>query len=285
MDEIVSSESSMSSRVIEAMLRQRGFCFDSDADLAGVLLPIPGTEEQLDRYYRLLQRYSFRIFLRDVIKFGPVLAKADLLHYCSPAKVDRYLGALLDLGIIVPEAPGFRLGTEKVHSFGDTLEFHLAQIFRREFLAPATWRVKLHGLRPGGDFDLLAVLSGRLTFVEVKSSPPKNIHQDTITEFLRRYQVLRPDLGILFIDTHLRLADKINKMMCRGLQELSSSTPTEPLALKRGLFLIQPGLYTMSAKPDIALNLRACLRHFFTDQRAQAGRPGQKDLKNQANWG
>lgn len=264
MDETISSGRSMSSGVIEAMLRQRGFCYDSDADLTGVLLPIPGTEEQLDRYYQLLQRYSFRIFLRDVIKFGPLVSKRDLLHYCSPRKVDRYLSALIELGMITPEASGFRLGTENVHSFGDTLEFHLAQIFRREFLAPATWRVKLRGLRPGGDFDLLAVLSGRLTFVEVKSSPPKNIHQESITEFLRRYQALSPDLGILFIDTHLRLPDKINKMMCWGLQELSSPTPTEPLALKRGLFLIQPGLYTLSAKPDIALNLRACLRHYFT---------------------
>jgi len=50
---------------LDILLKRRGFRAFSQNPRDDLLLP---AEEFLDDYYRLLHRYSFRLFIRDVIK-------------------------------------------------------------------------------------------------------------------------------------------------------------------------------------------------------------------------
>lgn len=257
----------VNSHIIEAALKQRGFVYRSDSPTDSVLLPRPISRESLDQYYQQLKRYSFRLFLRDVIKYSTNFTRSDLLHYCSPRKTENYLNLLVEMGMVTSNQEGcYTLVADNIKNFGDTLEFYIAQVMGREFLAPAAWRVQLQDVTVGGDFDLITLLSGQLVLMEIKSSPPKNVHQKVVNEFLKRCQLLHPDLAIFFIDTHLRLTDKINKMVKWGLEQPGGTTVLEPVRLQRGLFSYGSGLYTMNSKPGIAINLRSCLRHFFSQR-------------------
>ncbi len=56
---------------------------------------------------------------------------------------------------------------------------------------------------------MVALLEGWLVYMEVKSSPPKNIEGDEVHAFLARLKDLLPHLALFFVDTELRLKDKI----------------------------------------------------------------------------
>ncbi len=65
----------------------------------------------------------------------------------------------------------------------------------------------------GGDFDVIAAAEGKLVYLELKSSPPKNLTVAEVGAFFDRLQVLRPDLALFVVDTALRLSDKILPML------------------------------------------------------------------------
>jgi len=252
---------------VPTVLRQRGFRYGGGSPLERVILPNPPTEEAIDQYVHLLGRYSFRIFLRDVIKFREGFRETDLLHYCSTRKVRIYLAFLAGWGIISPMADHtYRLNNPAVYSFGDTLEWYVAQLFQREFAMPASWDVQLLDLPSRGDFDVIAVADRELIYVETKSSPPKNIHQENVAGFFTRLDALKPALAIFLVDTHLRLEDKINVMVRAEFDARPGGTEAPPAVLKKirkGIFRIAENLFVISTKPSVLSNLRTCLRLFF----------------------
>ncbi|MCR4438207.1 MAG: hypothetical protein QHJ34_04090 [bacterium] len=257
---------------IRTIISQRGLRYAGDSPLDNVLLPEPADPQACQEFLRFMKRYSFRLLLRDVIKYRAGFRAEDLLHYCSPRKAQRYVDYLLRARVIAPgeSQDTFRLRNQAVYSFGDTLEWYVAQLFAQAFAATVGWDVKVYDLPAGGDFDVVALLGELLVYVETKSSPPKNIHQPVVAAFFDRVEALAPDVAIFLVDTHLRLADKINKMVRHELRRRTGGQATVNLRpLRRGVYAASAGLFVINGKPDLTLNLRLCLRHFWAQRARQ----------------
>lgn len=240
------------------MLKRRGFKILSSDPVENLILP--GIDKNSDDdIYGMLKKYSFRIFIRDAIKNRRSFSKDGLMRYSTAEWVQRYIDFLIEKGIA--EAIGgsnYRLKQQGVSSFGDTLEWLMAKIFEKEFGCPAMWGVKLAGLPAGGDYDVLACVEGGLVYVEVKSSPPKNVEIAEVRAFLSRAQALKPSMAIFFEDTQLRMFDKIVPLF----EEALEGRDFKITRLQGELFAVNDLLYIMNSDPDMVTNLNACLgRH------------------------
>jgi len=253
---------------LKGMLRRRGldmFRFNPQSHL---LLPPIRTEEAQTRFYDLFKKYSFRLFLREVLSGGSPFRVADVVRYSSLRTGEKYLRALMELGIVeILAGEDYRLLELPPVSLGPTLEWFLAEIFRKEFSSPALYGLRCKGTRCGGDFDVVSAMESRLIYMEVKSSPPKNIAGDEVHEFFGRLEDLQPHLAFFFVDTELRLKDKIVPLFeAEGGAARFPNTDGAGRAEKIGdeIFFLKPALYLLGSKRSIPGNLQLCFRHFFT---------------------
>ncbi len=153
-------------RTVRAALRRRGLFWEGERDPTPLLVPDGAAR---DRHYELLGHYSYRLFLRDVLKQRDDLRPACLRRYVGPPVAARYLRFLADAG------HGLRIA-------------HAAH---------------------GGDYDVIACTEGEVVYVETKSAPPRQIVQEEVGAFLDRVDTLRPDLALFLADTTLRMRDKL----------------------------------------------------------------------------
>jgi hypothetical protein len=114
---------------------------------------------------------------------------------------------------------------------------------------------------------VLSAMESRLVYMEVKSSPPKNIEGDEDHEFFDRLEDLQPHLALFFVDTELRLADKIVPFFEAERRGRSSwmdryLPPLEKIGDE--IFLAGPSLYLLGSKRSLVRNLAVCFRHFLT---------------------
>ena len=79
-----------------------------------------------------------------------------------------------------------RMKKRPVRSFGVTLEWYIAEIFKRAFGSEAVWGVKFRRPSVGGDYDVIAKFDSSFLYAEVKSSPPRQIYDREISAFLDR---------------------------------------------------------------------------------------------------
>ena len=245
-----------------AMLQRRGLLPFRLAGRRSLLLP--RDPSQIDAYYHRLAHYSFRLVLRDLIAH-PGAPAERLTTFCSPATITRHLAFLERLGTVEPWEAGFRL-TASVRSFGGTLEWFVAELLRRECAAQTLWGVRVKGRETGGDYDVLAQVEHELVYVEVKASPPKHVDQRDVAAFLSRTADLAPHVAIFFVDTELRMLDKIVPLFEAGLAARSSvsSRVAEPvLRLRDELFHIDRRIFIVNSKRDIAKNFKDCLRAYW----------------------
>lgn len=237
------------------MLRRRGF-------EAALLNPVehlffpPGLPAGvLDELYAMLRRYSCRIFIRDIIKRKEAFKADDLIKYATRAWAQEQLARLHAMGVIEPKGKGaYRLKSRTVFSFGDTLEWLVANIFEREFSCPALWGVRLAGAEAGGDYDCIANVEGKLIYVEAKSSPPKNVEEVEVNAFLKRTEALCPDAAIFLEDTRLRMKDKVEPFFAGLLKG------KEIERLQGETFAIERKVFVTNSNPDLATNLAFCVR-------------------------
>ena len=96
---------------------------------------------------------------------------------------------------------------------------------KREFDAEAVWGVKFRRPKVGGDYDVLARVDGDLFYLEVKSSPPKQIYDSEVAAFLDRVDDLAPENRMFLMDTELRMKDKIVPMFEQELAERMEQPP------------------------------------------------------------
>ena len=256
------SGASTDDRVIREMLTRRGFQCDVRSPLDSVLLPEPFDEKAEKEFYEYLKKYSFRIFLRDVINHREGFREKDLVRYCSEDVVREYLAYLVRCGIAMEGGEGFRLVNQGIYSFGDTLEWFVASIFRREFHSPAAWIVRVLDSGLGGDYDVIARVESKMVFVETKSSPPKNIHNEQINAFLERVDALMPNFVFFLVDTHLRMEDKILKLFDEELEKRYKKKFGIEKLYNR-IFYTRRNIFIINSKPDVVGNIRLGLRHFF----------------------
>lgn len=245
------------------------------------------TSDSIDQFYNYLHRYSFRLFLRDLLEFQPILALTDLTRYCSPGAARRYLRNLQNLGIIRErDNERFELLVDFVPNFGETLEWYLSEILRREFEAPASYRVVLKNGGVGGDYDVLALINDKLLYVEVKSSPPKAVDNAQVKNFLSRIRDLLPDLAFFFEDTHLRMKDKIVRLFEEELARRYGRFAAENFPVVRlqdELFHINHCVYIVNSKRGTARNFRICIRDAVEFQLKQSGMPLSPRLTGETN--
>jgi hypothetical protein len=258
-------------------LRQRGLRVKRCAPWSQTLLP-SHSPAQLDRVYSALGQYSIRLLLRDLIRDRSRIELARLCHHLPRDLVRSHLLALRRLGVVrgrvasggsAPggrRAPALRLAAEGADSFGDTLEWYVAEILRREFAIPALWGVTLEDTPHGGDFDVLALPGGRLAYLEVKSAPPKHVEEPEVSAFLDRIEDLGPDMALFLEDTTLRMADKIVPLFESALASRPRWAPlaaARPRRLRHEIFEVGNRIFIVNSDPDLTYNLGLCLAGFF----------------------
>ena len=244
---------------VRMMLKRRGFSILKENPTEYLIFPPDMDPEDVSQFYELMKKYSFRLFLRDVIKSRHTFGVEELVKYSTREWVERYIELLLCLGLVERLDDGYRLKREEVFSFGDTLEWFVSMVFEWEFGADTLWGVRLGGVECGGDFDVIAGFEGRLVYVEVKSSPPGNIEEENVVEFIKRVETLKPDAAIFLNDTRLRMKDKIVPFFESYFEKRGPKAER----LRGELFGIKDRLFITNSAPDIVSNIGFCLERYL----------------------
>jgi hypothetical protein len=254
---------------VEVLLRQRGFPVLS-AGVDNRMLPLPSTPGHMrDAFYDLMRRYSFRLFLRDLILLPENVDVTSLTRYCSRKTVQSYLKRLMPMGIVaVDSGASYRFLPRHIVSFGPTLEWYVGEVFQREFLAPSLSNLRLEHTRFGGDYDVVTIIAGRLIYVEVKSSPPRGIEQRSVDAFLNRLRDLQPHIAIFLVDTELRMLDKLVPLFDEALKAHRGEKEAKPIGrVVDEIFQIGHTVFITNSRKGIYSNMRVCLRHAFHHQK------------------
>jgi hypothetical protein len=244
---------------LDVLLKRRGFRIFKQAPSGNLLLP---AEEFLDGYYGMLCKYSFRLFIRDVIKHHNFFQAENVTRYATAGVTADYLRYILSIGLIAETGDGYRLARRPVKSFGETLEWYVAEILKREFCFESIWGVKFKRPCIGGDYDVLGRFNGSVVYIEVKSSPPKQIYAAEISAFLDRVSDLFPEIAVFFMDTELRMKDKIVPMFEEELAK-KNALPSVVTRMEKELFQIEGRIFIINAKDSIERNLEKVLNSYF----------------------
>jgi hypothetical protein len=241
---------------LDSLLALRGFRIYKKEPSEDLLVP---ANEYAESFYEELKRYSFRLFLRDVIKHQNSFTVSDVSRYATETVSARYIDFLLKAGLSEELSDGvFRLKKLPIKSFGETLEWFIAELIRTEFGAETVWGVKFRRPHVGGDYDLIAKVGTGILYMEIKSSPPKQIYDREVSAFLKRVHDLAPEVSIFFVDTELRMADKIVPMFESELQLFYGSLiPIQRLV--KELFHIKNRIYIINSKGGISSNVETVL--------------------------
>ena len=259
----VEALSSLTRHPVEKLLWQHGFPVISHGGGAQLLFPPGMGNLSLSHFYRMMKRYSFRLFIRELIQSPEGSDFGALTRYCSTGAVRSYLQTLAGLGIVAFNGEGYRLA-RKVPSFGRTLEWYVCEILRREFLAPALFNVKLENTLSGGDYDVISTVAGRPVYVEVKSSPPRGVERQAVEAFLGRVRDLCPAMAVLLVDTELRMSDKLVPLLSGGLERAGNRGLDWAVErLVNEVFHVRHSIYVTNSRNGIYSNLRTCFRDFL----------------------
>lgn len=254
-------------QIVEAMLRRRGFSTVKHTPREDLVLPPGCSKEAEDEFYRLMKKYSFRIFLRDLITYCHAPKPELLTRYCSKRTVQDYLSTLLQYNILRQiSSSRYEFTGSHIPRFGDTLEWFVAKVMQREFSCPASWGNLLKNSDTGGDYDVITSVEGHFAYIEVKSSPPKHIDIPEVRAFVDRVQTLQPDFAIFLEDTHLRMKDKLVVMFEQEIQRRYGESAQQGYPVRRlhnEIFSINNIIFITNTKPDIVSNIGICLKQFF----------------------
>ena len=244
---------------LDQMLSRRGFIVYKKNPADDLIVPEKAYDSAL---YEKLKKYSFRLFLRDVIRFQDHFSFYNVTRFTTRRISENYTHFLLNSGIAQRHYSGFRLIKRPVKSFGQTLECFTARLIRNAFQAETLWGVRFKKRKVGGDYDLLALIDNRLFYMEIKSSPPKQIYDSEIDAFLNRTDDLSPDIAVFFVDTELRMKDKIVPMFEDALRRIyGRALPVSRII--RALVHINRKIYIINAKTGIVANIDTVLRFYW----------------------
>ncbi len=253
------------SPVVRALL-QRGLAVSECCIEERTFLPFLSSARKREDFCRLLHSYAFRLFLRDILVLRDRYLPERLGPFFTPGSVEEMAAQAERLGLLRRLRGGtFRFLAEAVTDFGDTFEWYVSEILRRQFQADVLWGVTIPGLSCGGDFDVLALLSGKLLYLEAKTSPPKHIEQKEMHAFVARVSTLSPDIAVLIVDTHLRMKDKLVPLLSEALRE-DGVEDREMVRVEKETFGWGGRLFLTNSKRDIGGNLALCLRSYFLDR-------------------
>jgi len=245
------------------LLKRRGFLIYKKEPSEDLLIP---AKRHINRFYQMLYKYSFRLFLRDVIKHQEKFTLEDVTRYASAGVTSSYLEHLLSVKLVRKKTGGYILPRRPIRSFGTTLEWYAAEVLKQEFGAEVVWGVKFRRPKVGGDYDVIARIDSSLFYLEVKSSPPKQIYDREIAAFLDRVDDLAPEVAVFLMDTELRMKDKIVPMFEAEFAR-RYAYPPETVRIERELFQVMDRIFIINAKEDIVQNIRTVLSRYYRMRR------------------
>lgn len=252
---------------VERLLKMRGIQVFRKNPIDHLFFPPDLSDSYKNYFYEMMKKYSFRLVLRDMIKYQSQFQVQDLTHYCSFRMAQEYCRRLCDMGMISRIGKGkYRIQNLPIFSFGPTLEWFIAEMFKKEFASPAIYSVSVKNTSAGGDFDVIASWNRRLVYVEVKSSPPKGVEQKEISTFFSRMNDISPEVAILFEDTQLRMKDKLVVLFEEELVKRYGKEAKRLYPVKRlyeELFHIKDHIFIINSKKDVVENFKFCLRHYL----------------------
>jgi hypothetical protein len=241
-------------------LRRRGLRWNGERDPTPLLVPRAAAARA--RHRALLAHYSYRLFLRDVLKHPGDLRPGQLARYVTAAVAARYLRELGRARLVVPAGRGsWRLRDPRICSFGSTLEWYVAELLAREFGCAAAAGLRIPRAPHGGDYDVVASAEGEVVYVETKSAPPRQVTEEQVGAFLDRVDTLHPDLAIFLCDTTLRMRDKLVPLfaVAAGRRGIIG----DAVRLERETWRVGPEVYLTNAEPDLPRALGTCLAAHF----------------------
>jgi len=252
---------------VEKMLNMRGIKLFRKNPIDRLFFPSDFSPLDKTRFYEMMKKYSFRLVLRDVIKYQDGFRIQDLTRYCSPKVVQGYCNLLCEMGAITRNGRGrYRTRISPLYSFGPTLEWFIAEMFQREFSSPAIYGVSVKNTPSGGDYDVMTSWNQRLVYVEVKSSPPKGVERSEISTFFSRMDDLLPEVAFFFNDTQLRMKDKLVVMFEEELERRYGRESKTLYPVKRlieELFHVQNRIFIVNSKKGVVENFQYCLKHYL----------------------
>ncbi|MEW6366975.1 MAG: hypothetical protein AB1714_20290 [Acidobacteriota bacterium] len=212
-------------------------------------------EAAADQLARQLDSYAFRLFLRGAIQRWEGFRPGETTRYLQAPQSRAYAEWLVKAGL------ASRLSTDRyrlirgARSFGGTLEWYVARELRRRLQFDVASGLKTHAKGVGGDLDVVAAAEGKLVYIELKSSPPRNITAPEICAFFDRVGRLRPHVSLFVVDTALRLTDKILPMLVAELERRGGGVEIEPRRVERELWALTAHLYAVNARGDLISNI------------------------------
>ena len=247
---------------LDILLKRRGFKVYKKESSEDLLLP---EKKYMNIFYEKLKKYSFRLFLRDVIKHQNFFTIDKVARYATKEITSQYIDFLLKANLTESTAKGYRLKKRPIKSFGETLEWFIARLIEKEFESETIWGVKFKRPKVGGDYDLIAKIDSSILYMEIKSSPPKQIYDKEIAAFLKRVEDLSPEVSIFFMDTELRMKDKIVPMFEAELQRHYKKSVSVERIVKE-LFHINKKIFIINSKDSITANIRTVLNFKWHDK-------------------
>jgi hypothetical protein len=224
-------------------------------------LPFPEDldEEIAAQLSELLGHYAFRLFLRGAIQKGQGFAPEEATQYQKRAQSRKCAESLVRLGLAERTSQGCYRLRWAAKSFGGTLEWYVARELRRRLGFDVAPGVKFHARGVGGDLDVVAAAEGKLAYLELKSSPPKNLSVGEVVAFFDRVYLLRPEVTLFVVDTALRLSDKVLPMLVTELEHRGGGTQVTPRRIERELWALTPHLYAVNGKLNLMANIGRAL--------------------------
>lgn len=240
-----------------AMLARRGL----RPSKAHLDVPFPENleEEKADRFTELLAHYAFRLFLRGAILHPEGFAPEEVTQYLKKSQSKVYAESLVKQGLAERMPQGRYRLLRSAKSFGGTLEWYVARELGLRFGFDVAAGIRFHARGVGGDLDVVAAAEGKLAYLELKSSPPKNLESREVAAFFDRVQLLRPDITLFVVDTALRLSDKILPMLVTELECRRDEVSVVPRRIERELWALTPHLYAVNGKFDLITNIGRAL--------------------------
>lgn len=235
-----------------AMLVRRGFRPESaKTDLS---FPEGINDASADRFTGWFGHYGFRLFLRGAIRKQEGFLPLETTRYLTREQSGKYAEVLVELGMAEKARTGRYRLKHSVASFGAVLEWYVARELKRRFGFDVATGVRLHVRGAGGDLDVVAAAEGKLFYLELKSSPPRNLEANTAAAFWDRVLLLRPDLSLFVVDTALRLSDKILPMLVDAFPEQESGR-IHPKKIGSRLWALTPNIYAVNGHRDLMANI------------------------------
>ncbi len=219
-----------------------------------VPFPQPFDGEAAEKFSEMLGHYAFRLFLRGAILKSPGFQPADTTRYLMEAQSKSYAEVLVDLGLLERNERGRYKLKWPAHSFGGTLEWYVGRELAHKYGFDVATGVKIHARGVGGDLDVVAAAEGKLVYVELKSSPPKNLAAREIAAFCDRLLLLRPDVSLFVVDTALRLSDKVLPMLVKEFRRRGIGD-SKPRRIGSQLWALTPHVYTVNGSRDLMANI------------------------------